>query len=1766
MFDMQQLFNTQSIFHIVVNTTNNLKRCLKKGHKKCAPGVVESRRASLKSPIISQEKVEPEFHSFRAKLRPVSTSYAISPLKQIRNTDGSSSSDVVQRSNSGNFEETISEHGISLNKSGSFEVTESSTVHDSDRINSVDVAPSINKNGESERSKEPSEIDNNIQIEEHEKIVEIVKVAINNQIESSDTNERMKEEIVNIEKGEIRDNIIKEENKAERTSEVKNEEVIEELENRDKKKHHGDLFTLRQSAKDLDASLETLLFSTLNINNMKNDNDSDTNNNNNNNGTNKHQNEVVVTENANEMYNNNNINENDKIDKEKTIEIEATISNKSRKNEKEEKIRRLTESAPEYPVNNNKIQREEISRSEGQNTKETKKRKKKKKEKDNEEEKSELKKDKDAELKEKEITTNVLRRSLSSGPNTNEMMNVEAKNLLRMNIMKQHVQGHDLLKQDRRRTLADTYTLSNSTDNSNSNNSNSSNNNVGTNITNNQPKINGSNDKLSKSEIISRQKAATVSTVMSNSGSNSSNSNSGKDNGKQNAQYIKEIQMALARGELKEVRKKINKIMSKSNSRNILMNEKDEIGQTILHLVVENNLIDIVKLLIDKKIEMNSKDERGMTPLSIACLRGNEEIINILINKEGILPDITSLIYYCGYCCSNKSEQIIKIMIDKGVDINASTPHSTTGDTPLHTAIRNNKELNKESLVGSVLMVELLLKFGANVNIKNNRMDTPLHWAVYTDKSRVAKLLIISGADLHSKGHEGLSPLQLALQKPNSNVAQCLRKINEMIILLKPLDFHTEEPYSYVINKFIEEEIGEIAFKGITTDLFHRMGIKNPANLAVLLATQETLKQDSINNYNSNNNNNNNNYNSNNKSTATSPTETARSQYANSGSHNIYNSNGSNTSNNNTNNIEGLIVPITQNIKSIEEWITIIPNGIEFIDNNNNNNNNNNEIESSSGKKRLNTRIEEYKLKVTAIQNYPNIEMEKNSIYIIAAIQLFDTIDCFIEIRQSVGNWMNKNKNFKYDNKNNNNISSNIQNCSWSKYCASIINNECWGDGNQLIGISEVYGCKIQIISSNIGNNFIITIIPTTIKTNKTITMAHLQPLYFSPLESINSFNFQSLLDLKDEINTIEYKDIKLIKPISHGSTSEIYEGDWKGVKVAVKKMELNGISKEEYLNIQSEISLLKKLRHPNIINFLASCFNNNNNELYILTEYMPFGNLTNLIEKSELDWKLKLTIAIDIANGMNYLHTLKPYPLVHRDLKTSNILVDRSFNVKIADFGVAKKYEKTLISYCSTPRWTSPEQFMSENYTEKVDVYSYGLILWSLLTNKQPFHDYSDQQIILGVGQGTLRPPIPKLNDNNNYVQYIDLMKDCWQRDSKNRPTFEDIIVVLKNIKDELQIQTTEYDATKLVTNNKYNMNVTNNNKLQEVVKNEEGQTPYWSIDYKELKYNTTDIIGQGKFANVYKGTYVNQPVAIKVLKEIPEDGAFEKELEVLSRVRTPSLIFFYGACLSPKCCIVTELMTRGTLYDYMQQSQLNISWLDVIKLTQQIALGISYLHAWKPPLVHRDIKSSNLLLDKDNSIKICDLGLARFNTKSNDLTLRKCKGTPVFIAPESYLSALEIAEEEKSQKLGSELNSVMQDMKEKNSNLVGWTTKSDVFSFSVVIWELATRCFYGVYRTPYYSDYKHLKFDAAILIQVAKKGIYIYNFIKNKLKIGLRPIIRKEIPDPIKFLITKCWDQTPTNRPDFETILPMLKEIEDDYNKHKQIWEKCYIHQVVK
>ncbi|AQK71412.1 Serine/threonine-protein kinase CTR1 [Zea mays] len=218
-------------------------------------------------------------------------------------------------------------------------------------------------------------------------------------------------------------------------------------------------------------------------------------------------------------------------------------------------------------------------------------------------------------------------------------------------------------------------------------------------------------------------------------------------------------------------------------------------------------------------------------------------------------------------------------------------------------------------------------------------------------------------------------------------------------------------------------------------------------------------------------------------------------------------------------------------------------------------------------------------------------------------------------------------------------------------------------------------------------------------------------------------------LEIEDLI--IPWSELVLKEKIGAGSFGTVHRADWNG-----------------------SVAIMRSLRHPNIVLLMGAVTQPPN--LSIVTEYLS-----------------------RCAKGMNYLHKRNP-PIVHRDLKSPNLLVDKKYTVKVCDFGLSRLKANTFLSSktaAGTPEWMAPEVLRDEPSNEKSDVYSFGVILWELMTLQQPWSNLNPAQVVAAVGFKGQRLEIPSSVD----PKVAAVIESCWVREPWRRPSFASIMESLK-------------------------------------------------------------------------------------------------------------------------------------------------------------------------------------------------------------------------------------------------------------------------------------------------------------------------------------------------------------------------------------------------
>lgn len=249
----------------------------------------------------------------------------------------------------------------------------------------------------------------------------------------------------------------------------------------------------------------------------------------------------------------------------------------------------------------------------------------------------------------------------------------------------------------------------------------------------------------------------------------------------------------------------------------------------------------------------------------------------------------------------------------------------------------------------------------------------------------------------------------------------------------------------------------------------------------------------------------------------------------------------------------------------------------------------------------------------------------------------------------------------------------------------------------------------------------------------------------------------------KSDAWVIPFDEISELEWLGSGAQGAVFLGQYGGQQVAVKKVRRE---------TDTDIRHLRNLNHPNIVKFKGIC--NQSPVHCIIMEFCPNGQLYEVLRNGrQITPSLLVKWSTQIADGMHYLHVHK---IIHRDLKSPNVLVGSRDILKISDFGTCKEFsEKSAkMTFAGTVAWMAPEVIRNEPCSEKVDVWSFGVLLWELLTGEMPYRDVDSSAIIWGVGSNSLHLPVPTTCPEGFKL----LMKICWNSKPKNRPSFQQVLL----------------------------------------------------------------------------------------------------------------------------------------------------------------------------------------------------------------------------------------------------------------------------------------------------------------------------------------------------------------------------------------------------
>ncbi|KAJ0254784.1 Protein kinase domain-containing protein [Hirschfeldia incana] len=285
----------------------------------------------------------------------------------------------------------------------------------------------------------------------------------------------------------------------------------------------------------------------------------------------------------------------------------------------------------------------------------------------------------------------------------------------------------------------------------------------------------------------------------------------------------------------------------------------------------------------------------------------------------------------------------------------------------------------------------------------------------------------------------------------------------------------------------------------------------------------------------------------------------------------------------------------------------------------------------------------------------------------------------------------------------------------------------------------------------------------------------------------------------------IDLAKLEMRNVIARGAYGIVYKGIYDGQDVAVKVLDWG---EEGYAtaaetsalraSFRQEVAVWHKLDHPNVTKFVGASMGTTNLKIpssaeteenslpqracCVVVEYLPGGTLKQFLfrnRRRKLAFKVVVQLALDLSRGLSYLHSER---IVHRDVKTENMLLDYQRNLKIADFGVARveaQNPKDMTGETGTLGYMAPEVLDGKPYNRRCDVYSFGICLWEIYCCDMPYPDLSFADVSSAVVRQNLRPDIPRCCPTS----LSSIMKKCWEANPEKRPEMEEVVKMLEGV-----------------------------------------------------------------------------------------------------------------------------------------------------------------------------------------------------------------------------------------------------------------------------------------------------------------------------------------------------------------------------------------------
>ncbi|GJR40827.1 kinase-like domain, phloem protein 2-like protein [Tanacetum coccineum] len=520
---------------------------------------------------------------------------------------------------------------------------------------------------------------------------------------------------------------------------------------------------------------------------------------------------------------------------------------------------------------------------------------------------------------------------------------------------------------------------------------------------------------------------------------------------------------------------------------------------------------------------------------------------------------------------------------------------------------------------------------------------------------------------------------------------------------------------------------------------------------------------------------------------------------------------------------------------------------------------------------------------------------------------------------------------------------------------------------------------------------------------------------------------------------------------IGEGGFGRVYRGKLlcAGGHNIIAAKRLNKMSDQGETELNTELVILSEYKHMNVIDLVSYC--NENGEKVIVYDYAARGSLDKWLKHKELTWRKRLEICIDIARGLEFLHgtsDVKQVVVIHRDIKSANILLHDDWKASIADFGLSlispinQDIKYVIDNVKGTRGYCDPLYMTTKTLTKESDIYSLGVLLFEMLCGRFVMeHNNSRAQDLVHLvrhhfKEGTLYEMVfaatKKQMAPNSLTAFRNIAYQCIHEERSKRPTAYDVLI-----------------------------------QLEKALEHQEKWENLLNISLDNILLATQDftrdnLIEKGDFWSVYKGQLTwadgcEMIIAVKRLDRRSDQRQTEHmaELEILLEYTHENVVSLVGYCNEKEENIMVydyASISKGSLDRWLKYD--GLTWRKRLEICIDIARGLVFLHgtsgAKQEVVIHGDIKSSNVLLHGDWKAKIAYFGCSLIRPINREMkyVVNNAKGTPGYCDPLNTTTGV-------------------------------LTKESDIYSFGVLLFEMLCGRFVMEYNSSRAQNLVHLVRD---------------------------------------------------------------------------------------